>query len=74
IESDSLLPIGNATVGENLSAKGCLPVESNKNNQYYAVDSITIFCPYRAFISWGIEPAAMRRASLYCPFRAEEHY
>ncbi|MDR0608522.1 MAG: hypothetical protein LBG58_00240, partial [Planctomycetaceae bacterium] len=28
IESDSLLPIGNATVGENPSAKGCLPVDT----------------------------------------------
>ncbi|MDR0611642.1 MAG: hypothetical protein LBG58_16160 [Planctomycetaceae bacterium] len=40
IESDSLLPIGNATVGENSSAKGCLPLESNKNNQYHAVCGI----------------------------------
>ncbi|MDR0610911.1 MAG: hypothetical protein LBG58_12425 [Planctomycetaceae bacterium] len=42
IESDSLLPIGNATVGENPSAKGCLPLESNKNNQYHAVYSIIV--------------------------------
>jgi hypothetical protein len=34
--------------------------------------NLLINCPYRALVSEAIAPAAMRRAGMYCPFRAKD--